>query len=69
MITIGAIQRVQELIHGLIAGLKISNNDINISNSSLNSSIPTGVDLSSKVKDERKETKRIDISAITSAER
>ena len=72
MITIGAIQRVQELIQGLIGGLKISNHDFNISNSSLNSSAPTGMDLSSKAKDERKDAnmpKNIEISAIKSAER
>lgn len=69
MITIGAIQRVQELIQGLIAGLKITNPDINISNSSLNSSVPTGKDLSSKIKDDRNDPKRIDLTGITSAER
>jgi hypothetical protein len=53
----------------LIAGLKISNHDINISNSSLNSSVPTGKDLSSKIKDERNDPKRIDLTCITSAER
>jgi hypothetical protein len=53
----------------LIAGLKISSHDINISNSSLNSSVPTGIDLSSKIKDERKDSRRIDVSAIMPADR
>ena len=56
----------------MIAGLKVNNPDNNISHSSINSNVPTAMDISNKTCNEKKEiniAKRFDMSIVTSAER